>query len=56
MIKIDREQESEYTEALAQLHALLADAQKYHARTSGKLMMIEERIEKAQGRPEPSKK
>ena len=47
MIRITGDAENELREALAALHSMLADMQKYHAKMSAKLMMLEERINKA---------
>ena len=47
MIRITGDSENEFKEALAALHSLLSDMQKYHAKMSAKLMMLEERINKA---------
>ncbi len=46
MIRITGDAENEFKEALAALHSLLSDMQKYHAKMSAKLMMLEERISK----------
>ena len=47
MIRITGDAENELREALAALRSLLSYEQKHSAQTSAKLMMLEERINKA---------
>jgi len=44
MLKLDGEQRALFVETFRQLMSLLADVEKFHAKTSGKAMIIEEKF------------